>query len=353
MPLDHRLYGAGTSAAPPSAGGSVRRRSYQFAAASALAVSAVALLVNEASLQYQQRIETRAKVKAADDTAYHGDFMPQVTEDGLFMGRFPNSLLTLFYPYTLLRDVVLEQPVNETDIPFYWYIHEEDEIMGRKILTECYGLKLIELKDIEGIEKARETNLVSTLGGLHGGHVVFSPHIRETCTIFNMDNFGRMFSFFRHPLDYNLVQEMPTFPEKDNYLVRLLADFHEGARLDPGPSSYKRLGVAKKVVYVATLVGRYDMAFASWIRIQEYMGFKYAPGKDETCVRDVVEIFNPKETVVDHNTDEWEEYYKDHMLDCQLYEQSQMAWRGQIQTAIPLGIQLQRAEPADEDEEER
>ena len=130
MPLDHRLYGAGTSAAPPSAGGSVRRRSYQFAAASALAVSAVALLVNEASLQYQQRIETRAKVKAADDTAYHGDFMPQVTEDGLFMGRFPNSLLTLFYPYTLLRDVVLEQPVNETDIPFYWYIHEEDEIMA-------------------------------------------------------------------------------------------------------------------------------------------------------------------------------------------------------------------------------
>jgi hypothetical protein len=46
-----------------------------------------------------------------------------VGDDGKYHGRYPNSLLTLFYPFTLLRDVVLDQPVNRTDVPFFWHVH--------------------------------------------------------------------------------------------------------------------------------------------------------------------------------------------------------------------------------------
>jgi hypothetical protein len=44
-----------------------------------------------------------------------GDALPHVTKDGKYHGRYPNSLLTLFYPFTLLRDVVLDQPVAPAD----------------------------------------------------------------------------------------------------------------------------------------------------------------------------------------------------------------------------------------------
>lgn len=52
-----------------------------------------------------------------------GDALPHVTNDGKYHGRYPNSLLTLFYPFTLLSDVVLDQPVNRTDVPFFWHAH--------------------------------------------------------------------------------------------------------------------------------------------------------------------------------------------------------------------------------------
>ena len=44
-----------------------------------------------------------------------------MTNDGKFHGRYPNSLLTLFYPFTLFRDVVLDQPVEPNDVPVSYY----------------------------------------------------------------------------------------------------------------------------------------------------------------------------------------------------------------------------------------
>ena len=52
-----------------------------------------------------------------------GDALPHFTKDGKYHGRYPNSLLTLFYPFTLLRDVVLDQPVNRSDVPLFWHVH--------------------------------------------------------------------------------------------------------------------------------------------------------------------------------------------------------------------------------------
>lgn len=138
--------------------------------------------------------------------------------DGKYHGAYPNSLLTLFYPFTLLRDVVLDQPVNRTDIPYFWHVHISDELAVKKALRTCYGADLIELDTVEDISKAKNLNLISTLSkeGRLGSRtsdgsnqiyyneqigrplVITSPHIREVSELFNQDYYGRVFSFYRH-----------------------------------------------------------------------------------------------------------------------------------------------------------
>ena len=130
-------------------------------------------------------------------------------DDDNYKGRYPNSLITLFYPYTLLRDVVINQPVSESDIPYFWHLHGSDERMMKRILTSCFGLELVKLDDLDSIANAREASHVATIDRYK--HVITSPHIREICSIFTVDHFARMFSFFRHPLDYDLHPALPTF----------------------------------------------------------------------------------------------------------------------------------------------
>lgn len=65
----------------------------------------------------------KSQLPQLGDDGRVGDALPHVTKDGKYHGRYPNSLLTLFYPFTLLRDVVLDQPLNRTDVPFFWHVH--------------------------------------------------------------------------------------------------------------------------------------------------------------------------------------------------------------------------------------
>lgn len=272
---------------------------------------------------------------ALSDSMTHGE------DDGQYNGRYPNSLLTLFYPYTLLRDVVLDQPVDESDVPFFWHIHKSDEKIVKRILTKCYGLDLIELDTMESIEKAKEVNLASAKPNKN--RVITSPHIREAIQIFNTDNFGRMICFFRHPADYDLHSSLPTFPKSDNWLTRYLSDEHEG------PIEFKQLGVAKHVVRETCVVATIDKMEASIKRQADYFGWKLKDG-GQSCIDDALRD-NPKETWVDHESDAWTKFYKLNKYDCQLYEIAQSTWRAQIQTIIPLETQLSRAAP-DKDEEE-
>mmetsp|Transcript_30544 Transcript_30544/g.46864 ORF Transcript_30544/g.46864 Transcript_30544/m.46864 type:complete len:339 (-) Transcript_30544:146-1162(-) len=267
-------------------------------------------------------------------------------EEEVYNGRYPNSLLTLFYPYTLLRDVVLDQPVDqENDVPFFWHLHTSDEIIGKRILTDCYGLELVELNTLESIEKAKEVNLAARKSK---NFVVTSPLIREAITIFTPEHFGRMFSFFRHPLDYDLHENLPTFPAKDNWLTRYLSDVHEG------PIEFKQLGVAKHVVRETTVVGTADKMAKSMFRMGKYFGWKFKQGSDEegmTCIEEAVNADNIKEKWIhDHTSEEWHQFYKMNKYDCQLYEIAQSAWRAQIQTVIPFETQMSRVDPPDEEE---
>jgi hypothetical protein len=267
-------------------------------------------------------------------------------EEGKFHGRYPNSLLTLFYPYTMFRDIVLDQPINMTDIPFFWHLHNSDEKIYKQILTKCYGLEIVELDTLQSIEKAIDVNLVS---GLHRSrHVITSPFIRETAEIFTTDNFGRMICFFRHPLDYDLHPALPQFEKTDNWLTRYLSNIHED------DVTFTELAIAKQVVRQTCLVGTLDEMRASIIRFQEHFGWKYVDNiskeEGEKCIDDAMMGNVPDETWIDHEGEEFKTFYKTNLYDCQLYELARSARRHQVQTIVPWEIQLSREEDDDEDE---
>ena len=262
-----------------------------------------------------------------------------------YHGTYPHSLLTLFCPYTLLRDVILDQPVSDTDIPFFWHLHVSDEKIYKRILTECFGKELVELNDLETITQAKDLNIVSKLDPKK--HVITSPFIRETAEIFTTDNFGRMIAFYRHPLDYDLHPALPVFESKDSWLCRYLSDVHVEEL------TFKEMGVAKQVIRQCSLVGTLDKFRQTVIRTAIHLDWPYANGmsngEGEKCVDDIL-VDKPEEKFADHTSEAWLAFHEVNLYDCQLYELSQSSWRHQIQTIIPMEVQLSRAEDDDEDE---
>ena len=269
-------------------------------------------------------------------------------EEGKFHGRYPHSLLTLFYPYTMYRDIVLDQPINMTDIPFFWHLHKSDELIFKQVLTKCYGLQIIELDSLESIQNAVDVGLVNGLN--RNSHVITSPFIRETADIFTTDHFGRMMCFFRHPLDYDIHPALPKFPMNDNWLTRLLSNVHDRE------VTFKELGIAKQVVRQTCLVGTMDKMKKSMVRWQEHFGWSYKDGmsneQGEKCIDDAMAGNVQVETWLDHEGVEFKTFYESNAMDCQLYELAQSAWRHQIQTIVPWDIQLSRDEDDDEEEDE-
>ena len=315
----------------------------------------------------------------SDNNGIIGDALPHVTNDGNFHGRYPNSLLTLFYPFTLFRDVVLDQPVDPNDVPFFWHAHVTDEKAIKTVLTKCFDADLIELNDVEDVEKAKRLNLVSTLVSqdrvgvgaitkekLYNGQqrkptIIASPHIREAAELFSQDNFGRMFSFYRHPIDYDvdptLKKKLPPEAGANNFMTRLLSDVHSG------PLGFKELGIAKQVIRQTTIAGSRDLMSESLYRFSKYYGWLAVGGQGtkeseesddaiaKACIDDVIKDV-PGERYADHNSPEWHVFYKANKLDCQLYEIARSTWRAQIQTIIPLILQKKRAGEGDDDEVE-
>lgn len=317
----------------------------------------------------------RTPIKQSGDEIM-GAALPHVTSDGKYHGRYPNSLLTLFYPYTLFRDVVLDQPVDVNDVPFFWHAHVSDEIPVKKILKTCYAADLVELNTEEDVENAKKLKLVSSLASqervgpgslkkekLYNGQrreptVITSPYIREVAELFTQENMGRMFSFYRHPIDYdvhpNLKKKLP--PEAvNNFMTRLLSDIHTGEL------GFKELGIGKQVIRQTTVAGTRDLMSESIFRIAKYLGWvpvggegtKLSEEKDDaiahSCIDEILKSY-PGERYADHNSAEWRAFYKANKMDCQLYELARSTWRAQIQTIIPLTLQKKRAGEGDDDE---
>lgn len=288
----------------------------------------------------------------------------QTERDIRYAGRLPNSLLTVNYPYTLMRGVVQEQPVTpETDVPFFWHPHKRDRRIVKNAVTSCYGVEVIELETLDAINKAKEVDLAARPGG---NFALTSPYLREVAELFSPAHLGRASCYFRHPLDYDLFDHRPTYELKDNWLVRFLLndgttvlDFRELGKcrerrmlyLDTKLSYICCLtGFAKQIVREVCVASPMDKIAVTIKRYADYMGWELKGSED--CVEDAVEAEEVEPKILDHHSEEWQEFYKDNKYDCQLYEFSQQTWRAQIQTIIPLSLQLKRAKGSEEEEEE-
>mmetsp|Transcript_5310 Transcript_5310/g.8155 ORF Transcript_5310/g.8155 Transcript_5310/m.8155 type:complete len:320 (-) Transcript_5310:142-1101(-) len=266
----------------------------------------------------------------------------QTERDIRYAGRLPNSLLTVNYPYTLMRGVVQEQPVTpETDVPFFWHPHKRDRRIVRKAVTSCYGIEVIELESLDAIKKAKEVDLAARQGG---NFALTSPYLREVAELFSPAHLGRASCYFRHPLDYDLFDGRPTYELKDNWLVRFL--LNDGTTI----LDFRELGFAKQIVREVCVASPMDKIAVTIKRYADYMGWELKGSED--CVEDAVEEEEVEPKVLDHHSEEWLEFYKDNKYDCQLYEFSQQTWRAQIQTIIPLSLQVKRAKGSEEEEEE-
>mmetsp|Transcript_20946 Transcript_20946/g.31035 ORF Transcript_20946/g.31035 Transcript_20946/m.31035 type:complete len:317 (+) Transcript_20946:112-1062(+) len=265
----------------------------------------------------------------------------QSERDVRYAGRLPNSLLTVNYPYTLMRGVVQEQPVDASDVPVFWHPHKRDRRIIKNVVPSCYGIEVIELETLEAIEKAKEVDLAARPGGKFA---IASPYLRQIAELFSPAHLGRASCYFRHPLDYDLFDNRPTYELKDNWLVRFL--------LDDGTTvlDFRELGFAKQIVREVCVASPMDKIAGTIKKYADYMGWELEGSED--CVEDAVEAEEVEPKSLDHHSEEWAEFYKDNKYDCQLYEMSQQAWRAQVQTIIPLHLQQKRAKGNEEEEEE-
>lgn len=264
---------------------------------------------------------------------------------GDYRGSMPNSLLTIDYPYTLFKNVVMEQPVEITDVPFLWHPHKSDERVVQKVLSTCYGIEVIDLDTLESIKKAQRVHLSKRNAK---DFAISSPFLREAAEVFSMDHMGRAACFFRHPLDYDFhasLDQNGISSVPDNALVRLILGENTGKIGLP------QLALAKQVVRNLCVVATIDKLDESIKRIASYFGWELQG--TETCVGDIVSTETPQEKYVDHESSEWQSFYTTNSFDCQLYELAQSSWRAQIQTIVPLEVQVERysGNEGDEDEE--
>jgi hypothetical protein len=264
-------------------------------------------------------------------------------KSGHYKGNLPNSLLTIDYPYRLFKNVVMDQPVEATDVPFLWHPHKSDERIVQKVLSTCYGIEVIDLDTLESIKKAREVHLSKRNAK---NFAISSPFLREAAEVFSVDHMGRAACFFRHPLDYDFhasLDQNGVLSVPDNALVRfMLGD-------KTGNLGLRQLALAKQVVRNVCVVSTIDKLDESIKRIASYFGWELQA--TETCVDDIVSTENPEEKYADHESSEWQSFYNTNSYDCQLYALAQSSWRAQIQTIVPLELQVERFKGNNADEE--
>ena len=266
------------------------------------------------------------------------------------------SIMRLSPPFDRLRDVVFDQPIRKSDVLFFWQTRETGEHIFPDMLTECFGLTLAyspgrqwhkepELRvhrlngrnyvncdttSKEGLQRAKDLKLTSSdISGL----VIVSPFIREVSDIMTDDNFGRIFAFFRHPIERELERGKAGKFE-DNFLTRFIINKPEGEL------NFVDLGQAKKIIREKVVVGLLDENLDESVnRMAAYFGWRGS----EVCIESYVDKL-PREKLgdlVDGTDAIWRLLEPYNMFDIQLYEHARSVFRSQKQTIVSLQKQLE------------
>jgi hypothetical protein len=182
---------------------------------------------------------------------------------------------------------------------------------------------------VKGIERAEDLDLITS--GMVD--VIVSPHIRKFADIFSWDNQGRMFAFFRHPIERELARgKAGEF--RDNYMVRFIINKQEGEL------NFVDLGNAKKVVREKCVVGLLDeFKMESLQRVMKYFGWEGS----QLCLEEYAARMPDEEygDLVDGTDENWVLLHKYNIYDVQLYEYARTVFRAQRQTLVTLAKQFE------------
>jgi len=265
------------------------------------------------------------------------------------------SVMTMGPPFDRLRDVVWDQPYRRSDTIVYWQTPKAGENIIPKMLSDCFQLTLatntgrsyddenelrihkidgqsfvnVDTTTVDGIERAEELDLITS--GMVD--VMISPHVRKISDIFTWENQGRMFAFFRHPIERELDRGK-SGDFRDNYMTRLIINKWEGEL------NFVDLGNAKKVIREKCVVGLLDeFKMESLERIVKYFGWEGS----QLCLEEYAAKMPDEEygDLVDGTDENWQLLHKYNVYDVQLYEYARTTFRAQRQTLVPLAKQFE------------
>mmetsp|Transcript_29555 Transcript_29555/g.59384 ORF Transcript_29555/g.59384 Transcript_29555/m.59384 type:complete len:447 (+) Transcript_29555:3-1343(+) len=216
--------------------------------------------------------------------------------------------------FARLRNV--DEPLDESDVPFFWHIPKASGTTVKEILSRCYGLVRTEMvkppqsldvysKYILNVDLTTKESIeaAKNLGFIENGlaDVVISQLSLEGATVFSSYHMGRAFTIMRHPVKLaislfyyrQIATWEPTYrPEYkdislqdyielngyyDNWMVRILTNAKTGG-LNDG-----HLDLTKSIIKNKFLVGISDHMPDTFRVLEKRFGWKEMK---EGCVKE-------------------------------------------------------------------
>jgi len=248
------------------------------------------------------------------------------------------------YPLTFFRDVS-DYPVEDTDVPFLWFIPLSGSTGVRDVMTHCYNLTSAREKDgiesftVTGLDALREEYITDPRRKYD---FFASSHIYEAAQTFHFSDGenndarnvqGRLIASFRHPHDrlYGLFLHFQnagegrymneTFLEylqsddlrESNWMTRFLVNNHKTEL------SHEDLNLAKYIIRKKCLVLLSENRKESLSHLEKYYGWN--DKKQWACSEKMMQQDDELDAVdwLDRNSPEWKELNRLNQLDLLLY----------------------------------
>jgi len=244
------------------------------------------------------------------------------------------NIMVLGPPWVYMRDVVNDLPVLDQDVTFFWTTEDSSSDTLKNLFSDCYDLSLSMFNDGATIN----------LNDFERTEGITSSNIRYIATQFNEDNYGRMFSFFRHPYGIYLRKKQlnKNTTVIDNPMVRKILNQPDGK------INFKLLGISKKFIREKCVVGLLDEnLYKSVLRIASYLGFYSVSSSCINQYLNNIEL-DPEGELIELYSDEWRTFIDYYHYDLQLYEFARSVYRAQEQTIVSREKQMNLVNDDDE-----
>jgi len=283
------------------------------------------------------------------------------------------------YPFTMLQNVSSPLYSNDSDnssrlngdVILFWHIPKAAGSTVKQVLTKCFrlirahqiqhppsyniinGVLNVDTSTLPGIARSKQANLVGS------GYVdaIVTSHLHEGSALFTPNNMGRMFSFFRHPVElsqslfwylgYAKWENQYREEIKNMTLLEYAQDESGTFRIDNWVTRYlvrnlkgviteKDLNFAKEILETKCLIGMMDKMEESMDRIIIYYGLdvyhKTKEQKESSSAKQCIKNFNEqkqnthKHSLVGPESEEWKLLKEKNNYDMKLYNFAQDLW---------------------------